>query len=263
MYIASPADGVAWITGASSGIGRQVAIDLAAQGFTVIATARRAGELDALAAIAPAPGRILAAPCDATDTAAMAALVAGIIETHGAIALAFLNVGMNDVDWRDPFEATKGWATFEGNVKSVVNGLGPLVAHMEVRGRGQIAINGSLAGYVGVTGAGYYGASKAALLHLSETLRMQLAPAGITVQLVSPGFIATPLTAGAPFPMPFLMSVEAASARIVAGFATSRFEITFPRRLSYVLKLLRVLPHWAYFPLGRMLAIMRPADKQR
>jgi NAD(P)-dependent dehydrogenase (short-subunit alcohol dehydrogenase family) len=254
MNTATPPDGVVWITGASSGIGRQVARDFSAKGFTVIATARRADELTALAASAPGPGRVIAAPCDTTDTAAMAALVATIIADHGPIALAFLNVGINGVDWKNPFEATQGWRIFEANVKSVIN--------MRGRGRGQIAVNASLAGYVGLTGSGYYGASKAALIHLCETLRMQLTPAGITVQVVCPGFIGTPLTSGAPFPMPFLMSVEEASRRIVAGFATTRFEITFPRRLSYVLKVIRALPHWIYFPLAARLALMRPRKRK-
>jgi NAD(P)-dependent dehydrogenase (short-subunit alcohol dehydrogenase family) len=257
MFIATPADGVVWITGASSGIGRQVAIDLAGKGFTVIATARRADDLAALAAAHSGPGRIIAAPCDAIDTAAMAALVADIVANHGPIALAFLNVGINQVDWRDPFEATKGWATFEANVRSVVNGIDPLIRHMRLVKRGQIAINASLAGYVGLTGSGYYGASKAALIHLAETLRMQLKPKGITVQVVCPGFVGTPLTADAPFPMPFLMPVEEASARIVAGLSRPGFEITFPKRLSYVLKLLRILPHWAYFPLVGKLSVIK------
>jgi NAD(P)-dependent dehydrogenase (short-subunit alcohol dehydrogenase family) len=261
MYCASPADGVAWVTGASSGIGRQVAMDLAAKGFTVIATARRSDELATLALAAKGPGRIIVAPCDATDTDAMAALVAKIIATYGLIALAFLNVGINLADRDNPFEATKGWATFEGNVKSVANGIDPLIRHMRDIGHGQIAINASIAGYVGIAGAGYYGASKAALIHLAETLRMQLTPEGITIQVVSPGFVGTALTAGAPIPMPFLMSVEEASRRIVAGLGTTRFEITFPRRLSWFLKLLRILPYWAYFPLGSTFLSMESKKK--
>jgi NAD(P)-dependent dehydrogenase (short-subunit alcohol dehydrogenase family) len=261
MYRASPADGVAWITGASSGIGRQVAIDLAAEGYTVIATARRAEALNLLAAEPRSTGRIVAAPCDAIDTDAMAALVADIVATHGPIALAFLNVGINAADPRDPFEAKAGWSTFEANVRSVINGLDPLIRHMRQTGRGQMAINASLSGFVGFNGAGYYGASKAALIHLAETLRMQLRPAGITIQVVSPGFIRTPLTADARMPMPFLMSVEEASRRIISGFGTTRFEITFPRRLSWFLKLLRILPYWIYFPLGEKLLSMELSKK--
>lgn len=261
MFVATPADGVAWVTGASSGIGRHVAMDLAKRGFTVIATARRVTELEALAAGHHGAGRIVAMPCDTTDTPAMADLVTRIIADYGSIALAFLNVGSNFVNWREPFEATKGWATFEVNVKSVVNGLDPLVRHMKPLKRGQIVINASLSGYVGLTGLGYYGASKAALIHLGETLRMQLAPAGITVQVVSPGFVGTPLTSGAPFPMPFLMPVEEASRRIVRGMSRSGFEITFPRRLSYILKILRILPHWAYFPLASRFLSFKPTKK--
>lgn len=253
MFIAKPTDGIAWITGASSGIGRQVAIDLAAAGFRVAVSARRADALDALAAGATGPGRILPHACDLTDIAAVRATVAAIIATEGPIALAFLNVGINSVTWRDPFNADNAWTTVEVNVRSVANALEPLIAHMRAQGRGQIVINGSLSSYMGLPGAGYYGASKAALLHLAETLRPQLAP-GITVQVLNCGFVETPLTADAGFPMPFILPVEDAARRIVRGMATSRFEITFPRRLSIILKLVRLLPYGLVLPLIRLAA---------
>jgi len=262
MFVATPRDGIAFVTGASSGIGRQVALDLAGLGFTVVANARRADALADLAASAPAPGRIIAAPGDATDTAALAALIDAAVAAHGPIALAFLNVGINAADIRHPLDAGLAWTTFETNVKSVVNAIEPLARHMRQAGRGQIAVNGSVAGYVGFSGAGYYGASKAALVHLCETLRLQLAGDGITVQLVSPGFVETPLTAGARFPMPFLMPVSAASRRIIRGFGSGRFEITFPRRLSWLLKTLRILPYWVYFPLAKAMLSMQPARRK-
>lgn len=243
MYTAKPADGIVWITGASSGIGRQVALDLAAQGYRVAVSARRGDELAAMAAVQSGPGAILPYPLDLTDREAVAETVARMIADHGDIALAFLNVGLFAVDRKQPFAAENAWKTMEGNVKTVFNALDPLIARMSGRRRGQIVINASLSSYIGLPGAGTYGASKAALLHLSETLRAQLIHEGITVQVVNCGFIATPLTAGAKFPMPFLMQVDEAARRIIAGMRSGRFEITFPKRLSWMLKVLRLLPY--------------------
>lgn len=243
MYTAKPADGIVWITGASSGIGRQVALDLAALGYRVAVSARGADELAVMAAGYSGPGAILPYPLDLTDREAVATTVARMIAEHGTIALAFLNVGLFAVDRKQPFAAENAWKTMEGNVKTVINALDPLVAHMGERRCGQIVINASLSSYIGLPGAGYYGASKAALLHLAETLRAQLIHDGITVQVVNCGFIETPLTAGAKFPMPFLMKVDQASRRIVAGMLSGRFEITFPKRLSWMLKALRLLPY--------------------
>ncbi len=151
MYRAAPKDGVAWITGASSGIGRQVALELAARGFTVVATARRRPELETLADEAKTqrlPGLILPTAGDATDPAAMRDLFAAIVAAHGRVALAFLNVGTFVAAPGNPWDADAGWATFEANVRSVANTLDPVVAHMRATGRGQIAINASLAGWV-------------------------------------------------------------------------------------------------------------------
>lgn len=243
MFIAKPADGIVWITGASSGIGRQVALDLAAKGYRVAISARRGEELAAMAAAYSGPGAILPYSLDLTNRDAVATIVERIIAEHGTIALAFLNVGLFAVNRKQPFAAENAWKTMEGNVKTVINALDPLIAHMNDRRRGQIVINASLSSYIGLPGAGYYGASKAALLHLAETLRAQLIHAGITVQVVNCGFIETPLTTGAKFPMPFLMKVDQASRRIIAGMQSGRFEITFPKRLSWMLKALRLLPY--------------------
>ena len=255
MYRAKPGDGAVWITGASSGIGRQVALDLAVRGFTVVVTARRRAELEALAAEASAlPGRILVAEGDARDGERMRAIVDEIVATHGTLALAFLNVGTNIVDPANPWSATAGWATMEANVLSVANGLGPLIAVMKRQGKGQIAINASQSAWIGLPGLGYYGASKATLLHLAESLHPAMLKHGILVQVVLPGFVSTPLTAKMDSPMPFLITVEEASRRIVNGFARSGFKIAFPWPMSVVLLLLRLLPYPIVFTLVRTLA---------
>jgi len=247
MYRASPTDGVAWVTGASSGIGRAVAVELARRGYIVAATARRAAELDALAATSP---RIFSFPADITDRARIAAAARDIEKAHGPIALAFLNAAVYLPAERDGFETDLIWRTFEVNVGGTVNCLGPALAAMAARGRGQIAITSSLAGYGGIPGSLAYGATKAALIYMAEALKLTYAEAGLSIQIVNPGFVRTAMTEHVTdFDMPFLMDAEAAAKRICDGFERSGFEIAFPRRLAYVFKAACLLPYGLFFPL--------------
>lgn len=245
---ATPDDGITWITGGSSGIGAAVAAALAARGRTVVVTARDAAALAALAA-RPAAGRIVAMPGDVTDAAAMATVVGRIEAEVGPIAVALLNAGVYlPVDGRDP-----DLALFERsiavNVMGTVNALVPALAAMKARRRGRIAVVSSVAGYRGLPTSAAYGATKAALINLAESLKFDLDGLGIHVQIVSPGFVDTPATKQNPFPMPHLMDVGAAAARLVEGLHSDHFEIAFPRRFTFQIKLMRLLPYALYFPL--------------
>lgn len=238
------------MTGASSGIGAEVAQRLAAEGFRVIAIARRASELAALAGAAAARGHtIIAMQGDVTDRAAMEAMVTHVEQKFGPVALAFLNVGTYFPDSENDIGGDGFRKTFDVNVNGAINLIGPLVRAMKPRGRGQIAVNGSVAGYGGLPRSIAYSASKAAMITMCEALKFDLDKIGITIQLVSPGFVKTPLTDKNDFPMPFLISVEEAGARILQGFKTGGFEIAFPRRMSWLLKALNMLPYSAYFAL--------------
>lgn len=249
-----PADGVAWITGASSGIGAAAALELAARGWQVAVSARRLEALEELAARGQGlPGRIVAHRGDVTDAAAMAAIVETIEHVHGPIALAFLNAGMSPPMPRGACDADAFAQAFAVNLLGVVKALEPLMPRMAGRGRGQIAVNGSLAGYRGLPLAPAYGASKAAVIHLCESLAFSCAGQGILLQLVSPGFVATPLVSGMGAPMPFAMTPEEAARRIVDGFERGRFEIAFPHRLAWPAKAGRLLPFRLYAGLLRRL----------
>ncbi len=251
MRAATPSDGVAWVTGASSGIGAEVAKRLAASGWTVAVTARSAAELDALAATDA--GRIVAFPADVTDRSAMAAAFAAIESRLGPVALAIFNAGVYlPVDGLklDPEPFARSLSV---NVMGTVNGLAPTLASMIARRSGQVALVSSVTGYGGLPTSSAYGATKAALINLAESLKFDLDRVGVAISVVNPGFVKTPATDKNPFPMPFLMPVEAAADRIVRGLARGRFEITFPRRFTWMLKALRLLPYPAYFwVVGRM-----------
>ena len=245
----SPADGLFWITGASSGIGRALALELVRRGWRVVATARRADELAALKAEAADPSRLLPAPADVTDATGLEAAIAGIEAEHGPVVAAFLNAGLYLPVKALPFEASKFHKSFAVNLGGVVNGLEVLLPRFERLGKGQVAINASVAGYSGLPTSAAYGATKAGLINLCESLKFDLDRANILIQVVNPGFVETPATATNPFPMPFLVPVETAATRIADGMARGGFEITFPRRFAYLLKFLRILPYWAYFGL--------------
>jgi short-subunit dehydrogenase len=246
----TPGDGVAWLTGASSGIGRASALELARRGWTVCITARRLEELEAVAAESSGlKGRIIAHVGDVTDETGMATLVDGIERVHGPIALAFFNAGVAPYTGAAALDVAAFRTAMNVNVLGVANGLAPVLARMGERGKGQVAVNASVAGYRGLPKAAAYGASKAAAIHLCEALKFDCDNLGIIMQVVNPGFIDTPLTRKNDFPMPFLMSMDDAARRVVDGFEKGGFEIIFPRRLAFVLKLMRILPYAWYFPL--------------
>ena len=247
-YRAGPADGIAWITGASAGIGRALALRLAGQGFRVAVTARRADALAALVAEGPI-GQITIYPGDVTDARRMAEIVAGIERDMGPIALAVLNAGVYELAEREAFDGARVWRAIETNLGGMVNCLDPLLPPMLGRGRGQIAIVASLAGYGGIPGSLAYGAAKSAMITMAEALRLTHADAGLTIQVINPGFVRTAMTAPNDYPMPFMMSAEAAAARIATGLARGGFEIAFPRRLAWPAKAATLLPYRAWLPL--------------
>jgi len=244
VRVQTPSDGVAWITGASTGIGRAVAEEMVRRGWRVAVTARNLAELEALAAAYP--GRILVAAADVTDAAAMAETVRWIEAEAGPIALAFLNAGLS-IHVRAPdLDLVAILRIFEVNVLGVYNGLAALLPVMAARGSGQIALCASVAGYGGLPQASAYSASKAAMIATAEALAIEGRALGILVQAVNPGFVDTPLTRKNDFPMPFLMAPEAAAKRCVDGFGRRRFEIAFPRRFAYFLKFINILPYDLY-----------------
>jgi NAD(P)-dependent dehydrogenase (short-subunit alcohol dehydrogenase family) len=235
-----------WVTGARMGIGEALALRLACDGVEVVASARSADRLEALAARS---GHIVPWPVDITDQAAVCAAVERIEAERGPIDVAVLNAGTHR-----PVSAAECTAAglrelMKINVMGTAACLEALMPRMIARGRGRIAVVASVAGYRGLPTSVYYGAAKAALINLTESLKFDLDRAGVTIQLIDPGFVKTPLTDRNDFPMPFLISADLAADRIARGLRSRRFEIAFPRVFVWVLKLLRLLPYALYFPL--------------
>ena len=137
----------------------------------------------------------------------------------------------------------------EVNYMGVVNGLDAVLATLIHRRQGHIAIVSSVAGYGGLPNAAAYGATKAALINLCESLYTQLGDYGVMISVINPGFVRTPLTDRNKFPMPFLMEPKEAAKVIFSGMAKKKFEIAFPRMFVLILKFLKILPYSLYFTL--------------
>ena len=254
-FVARPEHGVVWISGASSGIGRALALKLAGEGFKVAVTARSHEKLvDLQNEAADLSGSIIVLDGDVTNAEDMEHTVAAIEYQHGSLGLVILNAGIclpvhGETLRREDFKRS-----FDINLGGVVNCLVPAVRLMKTQGHGQIAIVSSMAGYGGLPTSAAYGATKAALINMAESLKFDLDRMGIRVQVVTPGFAEAAAASGLAMQSP--LSAEAAAERIVAGLKGQAFEIAFPGALALRLKLLKFLPYRLYFR-----AVMRWAEK--
>lgn len=236
-----------WVIGASSGIGAALARTLLAQGARVALSAR---STPGLAGIAATPGaNTLVLPLDVTETDAVAPALQQVVAAWGGVDLVLWCAGSHHPVRAWELDAAEARRLVEVNLNGVINGLPAVLRQLLQQKSGGIAIVSSVAGYGGLPTALIYGATKAALINLAETLYLDLAPRGIGVYLINPGFVKTPLTDRNTFKMPALISTDEAAREIIAGFSRGSFEIHFPRRFTLWLKLLQLLPYRWYFAL--------------
>lgn len=247
VYRASAADGVAWITGGSSGIGMELAFELSRRGYKVAISARGFDVYDATAAGRPEAANIHKFPCDVTDAAQTVSVIREINEKLGPIALAVLNAGTYIPMRGDKVDMEIFRKTYEVNYFGVLNGLLPLIDDMKGRGKGQIAITASVTAYNGLPMAGPYGSTKAALNSLAQSLKFDLDRMNVRLQIINPGFVESELTKKNDFAMPGIINPYNAALRICAGLESGGFEIRFPKRVALPLKFIRLLPYPAYF----------------
>lgn len=249
MTPAAPAQPLrVFISGASSGIGAALAGHYAAQGAVLGLAARRAEQLAGLQAeLAASAGAIACYPLDVTDAAALAAAAEDFIGRFGAPDVVIANAGISVgtlTGMAEDLAAIR--RVFEVNVYGLAATLSPFVAAMRAAGSGRLVGIASVAGIRGLPGAGAYSASKAAAIAYLESLRLELRGSGVKVVTIAPGYIATPMTAINPYPMPFLLPAEVAAARFARTIARGTSYTVIPWQMGIVAKLLRLLPNWLY-----------------
>ena len=232
-----------WLIGASEGLGRALAEQMSRAGVELVLSARSRERLDDLAA--GLPGRSLVVPVDVRDGAAVreAAQAAGAVD--GVVYLAGAYWPQAAQDWNgDQVEAM-----CDINFTGAARVLGAVVPAMVTRGAGHLVLIGSLAGFRGLPGAIGYGASKAALMHLAQSMQADLRGTGVEVQLVNPGFIRSRLTDKNDFTMPFIMEPARAAAEAFDHMGTAHFAKSFPMLFSWLFRLGRFLPDALWFRL--------------
>jgi len=240
-----------WIIGGSSGIGRTTAHELHARGARLVVSARDRVSLQAFCEGHPGSESV---GLDVTDLSQMRSATARVIELLGGSPdLVMYCAGHYRAMAATQFDLGEALRHDDVNYRGALYLLDSVLSVMISAGRGHISLVGSVAGYRGLPLALAYGPSKAALNYLAQNLYMDLRPRGVSVSLICPGFVETPLTAANEFRMPALISPETAAAEILRGWAQGRFEIHFPLRFTAWLKLLELLPARWHFALMRQL----------
>jgi short-subunit dehydrogenase len=232
----------AWITGASRGIGRELALRLAGEGVKVAVSSRNQVLLAKLATLNP---NIIPFPLDVTDQQATLRSLKAVSERLCGIDLAVLNAGIHEhMDVRT-FSAATAARVMAVNYLGIVKALEVLIPLMMVSRHGQIALMGSLSGYRGETGQAAYAPSKAAIISLAECLLQELSRDGIQISIINPGVVDTAMTARMTCKK---ISAADAADYILAGLHARKFEIAFPPSGVVRTKLLQALPspvfHW-------------------
>ena len=240
-----------WIIGASSGIGEACAKKLSALGANLLISSRRPESLEKVALtcqqlhINKAKPHII--PIDVTDDQSVLSACQLAFDHSVKIDLLLVLSGIYEPMRADQFEFSKAFKTINTNLLGVMRVIAQTIPRMIAQESGHIAITASVAGYSGLPNALSYGPTKAALINFTESLYYDLKPKGISVHLISPGFVETPATAINDFKMPALITSEVAATEIIKGLQRGEFDIHFPKKFTYFMKFLRIIPYPLYF----------------
>ena len=240
-----------WITGASSGIGKSLALKFANEGWQVAASARRE---DLLNQLSESNQNISPFPLDVTSRENCEKIFEKIKNKFENIDTCFFSTGTWDPKKEKEIDIDQMKKVMEVNFFGTLNCIKAVEMYFKEKKNGNISIVSSIAGYRGLPNSTGYGASKAALNNLAESLYFDFGRYNVRVSLISPGFIKTPMTDKNKFKMPFLKTPEFAAEKIYNGLINgSSFEIDFPKELTLILKFLKILPDSVYFKLIRKL----------
>ncbi len=233
-----------WITGASSGIGKALAVKFAKEGWSVAISARRKELLDNLAKTDP---NISSFPLDVTRPEDCFQTFENILKKYSSINLCVFSTGIYDPKTEKDINLKQIENVMKVNFFGTLNCIKAVEDYLKNKKEGHISIMSSVAGYRGLPNSSGYGPSKAALINLSESLYFDFKRYKVRISLISPGFIKTPLTDKNNFKMPFLKSAEYAADKIYNGLIKSNsFEITFPKQLTIIMKIFKILPNKIY-----------------
>lgn len=233
-----------WLIGASTGIGQALARELHQRGALLAVSGRHEASLLALGL-----SGALCLPCNVVEQPSLEAARDRLLEVLGGVDLVIYLAGDYVPMTVEDFDLQVARRVVATNFDGAL-GLAALALPLLEKGGG-IAFVASVAGYRGLPRALCYGPGKAALIHFAECLHGELAPRGVGVWVVNPGFVATRLTDKNDFEMPALMTPEQAAKAMLKGFAGGQFEISFPKRFTLAMKLLAHLPYRWYFFLVR------------
>ncbi len=240
-------DKTIWITGASTGIGRALAIKFAKNGWNVAASARRENLLKELEELNQ---DIYSFPLDVTDKEKCKEVFKKIEDKFKTIDISFFSTGTWDPGKEKEIDVDQIENVLKVNFFGTLNCIKSVEKYYRNKKSGHISIVSSIAGYRGLPNSTGYGPSKSALNNLAESLFFDFKRYGVRVSLISPGFIKTPMTDKNDFKMPFLRTADYAADKIYEGLVNSnKFEIHFPKQLTLILKLLRILPYSLYLKL--------------
>ena len=239
-----------WITGASTGIGKALALKLASEGFKVAVSARSIKNLKKLKKESKSlKGLISIYPLNINLMEKVVSTFNKIEKELGDVGTVILNAAVNEPANSQNFSSKKLENIMHVNYVGTVNCLDPVIKKFTKRKNGKIAVVASLAGYIGFPYSSAYCPTKAALISLCESLRSDLEQYNVILQIINPGFVKTAMTDKNNFYMPFLISSKKSAEYIYKGLQTNHFEIFYPKIFGYILKILKLLPYFLLLPI--------------
>lgn len=235
------------ITGASSGIGEGLALELARRGATVGLVARRAEVLSELVhKISSEGGKALALVADVNDAGELRTQAVFLRQEFGPIDVLIANAGIGTISPALDLQPEDVATVFKVNVLGAVNSVAAVLPEMIARKQGQLVAISSLSAYRGLPKSAAYCASKAAVSSFFESLRIDLRNSGVDVTIIHPGFIKTPLTTGRKAKMPYMMELDTAVKQMVRAIEKRKKSYAFPWQLASIVRLGLVMPIFMY-----------------